>query len=111
ESADRKLPLIIDAVNSLDGNQGVVFAMLGEDCPIPLAYVDKMRNTGTPFFRSPERAFRALAAVKRLARPADVTSAAATSSTARGVEARLDPGTVPEYRAKQLLARHGLKMP
>lgn len=108
ESADRKLPLIIDALRSLDGDQGVVFAMLGEDCPIPLAYVDQMRDTGTPFFRSPERAFRALAAVKRLA---DVTSADAVPSAARGVEAPLAPGTLPEYRAKQLLARRGLKMP
>lgn len=106
ESADRKLPLIIDAVSSLDGNPGVVFAMLGEDCPIPLAYVDKMRETGTPFFRSPERAFRALAAVKRLARPFDAIPAAA-----RGVEAPLAAGMIPEYRAKELLARRGLRMP
>jgi acyl-CoA synthetase (NDP forming) len=111
ESADRKLPLIIDALNSLDGNQGVVFAMLGEDCSIPLAYVDKIRDTGTPFFRSPERAFRALAAVKRLARLFDLIPTDAVPSAARGIEVPLDPGMVPEYRAKQLLARRGLKMP
>lgn len=111
ESADRKLPLIIDALNSLDGNQGVVFAMLGEDCPIPLAYVDKIRDTGTPFFRSPERAFRALAAVKRLARLADWIPTDAIPSATRSVAAPLLPGMLPEYRAKQLLARRGLKMP
>ena len=111
ESADRKMPHIIDALNSLDGNQGVVFAMLGEDCPISLAHVDKLRGTGTPFFRSPERAFRALAAVTRLARRASVTSADATSSRAHGVEPPLHPGTLPEYRAKQMLAQRGLKMP
>jgi acyl-CoA synthetase (NDP forming) len=115
ESADRKLPLIIDALHSLDGSQGVVFAMLGEDCPIPLAYVDKIRDTGTPFFRSPERAFRALAAVKRLARAFDEMRGdvlpTGASSAARSVEPPLDPGMVPEYRAKQLLARRGLKMP
>jgi acyl-CoA synthetase (NDP forming) len=111
ESADRKLPPIIDALSSLDGNQGVVFAMLGEECPIPLAHVDRIRNTGTPFFRSPERAFRALAAVKKLARLSNVTSADAIPSAVRNVEAPLEPGTVPEYRAKQLLARRGLKMP
>jgi acyl-CoA synthetase (NDP forming) len=107
ESADRKLPRIIDALRSLDGNQAVVFAMLGEDCPIPLTYVDQIRDTGAPFFRSPERAFRALAVVKRLARAFD----GIPPSTARGVEAPLDPGMLPEYRAKQLLARRGLKMP
>ena len=111
ESADRKLPLIIDALSSLDGKQGVVFAMLGEDCPIPPAYVDKIRDTGTPFFRSPERAFRALAAVKRLARLSDLHPADVISADARRGEAPLDPGMIPEYRAKQLLARCGLKMP
>ncbi len=111
ESADRKLPLIIEALSSHDGNQGVVFAMLGEDCPIPLGYLDKMRATGTPFFRSPERAFRALAAVKRLARQPDVTSAATVAPAARDAKAPLVPGTVPEYRAKQMLALRGLQMP
>ncbi|NLG78071.1 MAG: acetate--CoA ligase family protein [Xanthomonadaceae bacterium] len=109
ESANRKMPHIIDALSSLDGNQGVVFAMLGEDCPIPLTHVDELRATGTPFFRSPERAFRALAAVKRLANGTGLLSADATGSRARATP--LDPGTLPEYRAKQMLAQHGLKMP
>src|SRR5690606_15299297 len=64
-----------------------------------------------PFFRSPERAFRALAAVKRVARWSNVTSADAIPSAARGTQARLEPGTIPEYRAKQLLERQGLKTP
>ncbi len=108
ESADRKMPHIVDALSSRDRNQGVVFAMLGEDCPISLAHVNALRATGTPFFRSPERAFRALAAVKRLARSAR-SSADVTASSARAK--RLHPGTLPEYRAKQLLAERGLKMP
>jgi acyl-CoA synthetase (NDP forming) len=105
-SADRKMPPIVDALRASDGNQAVVFAMLGEDCPIPMAHVENIRATGTPFFRSPERAFRALAALKKLARaPADIAPAA------RNVATRLEPGTLPEYRAKQLLADRGLKMP
>ena len=83
DSADRKLPRIIDALSSLDGNQAVVFAMLGEDCPIPAAYVERIRNTGTPFFRSPERAFRALAALKGLARqPAAIAPAVGSVAVA-----------------------------
>lgn len=106
DSANRKLPPIIDALRSLDGKQTVVFAMLGEDCPIPTALVDQIRETGTPFFRSPERAFRALAALKKMARtPATIGHAA------RGSEAPLEPGIVPEYRAKRLLAGWGLQMP
>ena len=106
DSADRKLPPIIDALGALDGHQAVVFAMLGEDCPIPVAYVDRIRATGTPFFRSPERAFRALAALKKVARVPPVIA----SATPGGAVA-LEPGILPEYRAKQLLARCGLKIP
>jgi acyl-CoA synthetase (NDP forming) len=106
DSADRKLPRIIDALGSLDGRQAVVFAMLGEDCPIPVAHVERIRKTGTPFFRSPERAFRALAALKSLAR-----LPTATVPIARGMAAPLEAGVLPEYRAKQLLAACGLQMP
>ncbi|MEP7245594.1 MAG: acetate--CoA ligase family protein [Gammaproteobacteria bacterium] len=105
-SAERKLPTIIEALSSYKGNQAVVFAMLGEDCPIPLSFVDGIRATGTPFFRSPERAFRALAALKELAR-----KPSAITLTVRSGAAALEPGTIPEYRAKQLLERQGLKMP
>jgi acyl-CoA synthetase (NDP forming) len=106
DSAERKLPPIIDALGSFAGNQAVVLAMFGEDCPIPGTYVDRIRDTGTPFFRSPERAFRALAALQSLVR-----TPAAFAPAARSVATPLEPGILPEYRAKQLLTRWGLKVP
>jgi acetate---CoA ligase (ADP-forming) len=109
QSADRKLPPIVDALRSSAGNQAVVFAMLGEDCPIPMAHVESIRAAGVPFFRSPERAFRALAALKKLARPSTVIHGAAPAG--RSAATPIEAGTVPEYRAKQLLAGRGLKMP
>jgi acyl-CoA synthetase (NDP forming) len=106
DSADRKMPPIIDALGKFEGKQPVLFAMLGEDCPIPTIHVDKVRATGTPFFRSPERAFRALAALKGMAStPAAIPIAVRSAATA------LAPGVVPEYKAKELLASRGLKMP
>jgi acyl-CoA synthetase (NDP forming) len=105
ESADRKLPPIIAALEAFGGRKAVVFAMLGEDCPIPGAHIDAIRATGTPFFRSPERAFRALAA---LAAP---IAAAPGPSVRIPVGPRLESGTVTEYEAKQLLARLGVRMP
>jgi acyl-CoA synthetase (NDP forming) len=111
DSADRKLPPIIEALESFEGKQAIVFAMLGEDCPIPMTHVERIRAAGTPFFRSPERAFRALAALKWLARRSNGTQAAATASAARGAAVPFEPGALPEYRAKQLLARRGLKIP
>jgi acyl-CoA synthetase (NDP forming) len=110
-SADRKLPPIIDALRSADREQPVVFAMLGEDCPIPVTHVESIRATGTPFFRSPERAFRALAAVRKLARRSAVEQTAAGAPAVRRAATPLEPGTLPEYRAKQMLADRGLKMP
>jgi acetate---CoA ligase (ADP-forming) len=104
-SADRKLPPIIATLEQLDGRQAVLFAMLGEDCPIPQAYVDRIRAAGVPFFRSPERAFRALAALKGMRNPT------AIKPPAGGIGARLEPGVVPEYRAKEMLAASGVKMP
>ena len=105
-SADRKLPPIIDALDAFAGNQSVVFAMLGEDCPIPEGYVARIRDTGTPFFRSPERAFRTLVALKGLERTPDALALAVRNNAAA-----LEPGVMPEYRAKQLLARLGLHIP
>jgi acyl-CoA synthetase (NDP forming) len=106
DSADRKMPPIIDALGKFDGKQPVLFAMLGEDCPIPMTHVDRVRATGTPFFRSPERAFRALAALKSMA-----PTPAAIPVAARSAAKPLTAGVVPEYRAKELLADRGLKMP
>ena len=101
ESADRKLPPIVAALDRLGGRVPTVFAMLGEDCPIPQGHIDAIRATGVPFFRSPERAFRALAA---LGGSAEVRH----RPCLEGAAMRLAPGDWPEHRAKALLARHGL---
>lgn len=105
-SADRKLPPIIEALGAFAGRQSVVFAMLGEDCPIPEGHVARIRDTGTPFFRSPERAFRALVALKGLE-----LEPAVIAPPARPAESWIEPGVMPEYRAKRMLARLGLSIP
>ncbi len=104
EAADRKMPPIIDALKALTGRKPVVFAMLGEDCPIPEVHVEAVRATGAPFFRSPERAFRALA---QLTRPAGIELAPA-GETLAAPGAQLPSGTIPEYRAKAFLAEFGV---
>ncbi len=104
EAADRKLPPIIDALRDLAGRKPVVFAMLGEDCPIPEHHVDAIRATGTPFFRSPERAFRALAQLTRGNAAGIVPPAERGGKDAPALPA----GTMPEYQAKPFLAEFGL---
>lgn len=105
ESADRKLPPIIAALQAFGGRKAVVFAMLGEDCPIPAAQIDAIRATGTPFFRSPERAFRALSALTAAVPESPDTSVRVP------VVSPLEGGTIAEYEAKQLLASLGVSMP
>lgn len=103
EAADRKLPPIVEALRNLEGRKPVVFAMLGEDCPIPEHHIEAIRATGTPFFRSPERAFRALAGLTR----SSTVELAPPPEPAPDPD-RLPPGIMPEYRAKPFLARFGL---
>jgi acyl-CoA synthetase (NDP forming) len=104
EAADRKMPPIVDALQALGGRKPVVFAMLGEDCPIPEGHIEAVRATGVPFFRSPERAFRALA---QLTRAGGIELAPADDLKLKtGPE--LPSGTIPEYRAKALLAEFGV---
>lgn len=104
ESADRKMPPIIDALRELNGRKPVVFAMLGEDCQIPERHVTDVRATGTPFFRSPERAFRALA---QLTKPNNVETLPLLEVSETQVK-KLPSGMIPEYRAKPLLAKFGI---
>lgn len=99
-----KMPPVVDVVRRFAGERTMVFAMLGEDAPVPQDYVEEIRAAGVPFFRSPERALRALALLSRHAAlpPAD------TTATEPEPAAPLPAGIVPEYRAKRLLADAGL---
>jgi succinyl-CoA synthetase beta subunit len=81
----------------------------GHFCETPIApeIVDAVRAAGVPFFRSPERALRALARFTLWA------TAAPDSGTPAPVPAadRLPCGITPEYAAKDILQRAGLPMP
>ncbi|HEY6258058.1 MAG TPA: acetate--CoA ligase family protein, partial [Xanthobacteraceae bacterium] len=81
-------------------------AMLGEDSEVPPEIIAKLRSLGVPFFRSPERALRALA---RLA--AQRVPQGGISAPMQGAGKRLPPGVIPEYMAKQLLREVGIPVP
>ena len=78
----------------------VMFAMLGEDGEVAPEMIAELRDLGVPFFRSPERALRALGAAGRPARAAASVSRLAR----RPAGARLPTGVIPEYAAKRILA-------
>lgn len=105
--AVRKMPPVIEAMRRYVDTHTVVFAMLGEESPIPDTIVKEVRDAGIPFFRSPERALRALARFSAWADAAAEAAGPATVPTA----ARLPAGVIPEHAAKDILERAGLRMP
>ena len=57
----RKVEPIIDALAGAEPPKPVMFAMMGEDTEVAPEMIAEFRALGVPFFRSPERALRALA--------------------------------------------------
>src|SRR5450631_901621 len=73
--SQRKMAPIIAALEESGPRKPVVFAMLGEDCEVPPEIIVRLRSLGVPFFRSPERALRALARLAGLRAPPSGSSA------------------------------------
>jgi acyl-CoA synthetase (NDP forming) len=107
QMAARKMAPVLDALRHWSKSRTVIFAMLGDETPIAPEIVDAVRAAGVPFFRSPERALRALARFTLWA------TAVPDSGTPAPVPAadRLPCGITPEYAAKDILQRAGLPMP
>jgi acyl-CoA synthetase (NDP forming) len=106
--SQRKMAPIIAALEESGPRKPVVFAMLGEDCEVLPEIIAKLRSLGVPFFRSPERALRALARLAGLQAPPPGSSARPAIERA---DKRLPPGVIPEYVAKGLLAAAGIPVP
>ncbi|WP_422057211.1 acetate--CoA ligase family protein [Sphingomonas sp.] len=101
----RKFPAIIDAVTALNPEKPVIFAGIDDGAEVPAEYVAGLRAIGVPYFPSPDRAFRAL---RHLGKLAERDFATADSAP---VALDLPSGVIPEYRAKQLLAPVGIPFP
>lgn len=113
--AARKMPPVLAAMRAATATHMVVFAMLGEDTPIAESIIDDIRAAGIPFFRSPERALRAIAAMSASAAAQQAASgtphARVVAPDLAAAADRLPGGTIAEHRAKDLLAAAGLPMP
>ncbi len=109
--AARKTEPVLKAIRSMPSRKPMVYAMLGDEAEVPNDYVGQFRALGIPFVRSPDRVIRALATVTRLGARLARPSKAATAEHAAPAGARLQPGIVPEHRAKPLLAAAGVSVP
>lgn len=105
KTSNAKFPTILAALRELPRTKAVLFAGLDEGAVVPRPYVDELRALKVPYFPAPDRAFRALArCMPRAARP----PAAAVPLQFKG---SLQPGVIPEYLAKRLLAPLGFPFP
>jgi acyl-CoA synthetase (NDP forming) len=103
----RKVQPILDMLRDTKPAKPVMFAMLGEDAEVAPDVISEFRALGVPYFRSPERALRALARVTQFA-------ARPPPSPARHIPraaTRLPAGVIPEHAAKPLLKAAGIPVP
>lgn len=87
----------------------VILNIVGDDYPLDERFMAEVRESGIPFFRSPERALRAMAAVSAYA---DALAAANDAAPAETVAMTVPgAGVIPEYIGKRVLADLGIAVP
>lgn len=104
---EKKIDYLLPVYQRAD--KPIVFALIGDDYPLAPAFVQKVRACGIPFFRSPERAMRAMKLVSdyagaRLAAEDRDTRAAPVLDLPAG-------GPVVEHLGKRALADAGVRVP
>jgi acyl-CoA synthetase (NDP forming) len=87
----------------------VALAFLGDNWPLSEECLVDIKDSGVPFFRSPDRAMRAFAHMMRYGRTLVETQQRADVSVA--VSGTVPPGPVVEYRGKAMFAEAGIAVP
>ncbi|AIT79350.1 acetate--CoA ligase family protein [Novosphingobium pentaromativorans] len=100
-----KFPAVLEALEGGEGGKTVVFAGLDEGAEVPREWLARLRAAGIACFPSTERALRAIARLTHRRRPGGDTAIDPMPL------AQLESGTIPEYRAKQVLASAGIAFP
>ena len=88
----------------------VIIGLLGDEVNVPASIITDARAAGIPFFRSPERALRALARLTTYGRSVE------RARTRQAVVPIVPPpltggGTLTEYASKAYIARLGIPVP
>jgi len=104
-TSGRKLPAIIQAIQTLKPTKPVLVAGLDEGAAVPPELVVALRELDVPFFSSAERVFRAIAALNRNA------TRHRTAPAGHGERVQTPRGVVPEYLAKDVLKTIGIAIP
>ncbi len=103
-----KFPPIQKALEGGDLGKPLVFAGVDEGANVPQEYIDGLASAGIPYFRSTERAYRAIARLADLSKR-DLTDNTPDPIVLDGLADEC--GVIPEYKAKALLAPAGIAFP
>ena len=88
----------------------VAFVIMGDESPLDERFVRLVHDSHVPFFRSPDRALRAMAHVHQRSRALQ-RAGDRVSARPAGMNARLPAGPLAEYKGKQLLSSIGIAVP
>ncbi len=86
----------------------VAVAYMGDDYPLDDQFIQEIRESGIPFFRSPDRALRAIA---RLSAHGDAQQVISDSNHRASVKVSGNAGSMAEWKGKQVLKTLGLRVP
>ena len=104
QMAKGKMPPVIEVMREWANKQATIFTLIGQDTKIPDEIITEVRESGVPFFRSFERALRAIGTLTRweasVPAPGKLTVAKAEPIPA---------GVIAEFRSKDILETSGLK--
>ncbi|MDT8760181.1 acetate--CoA ligase family protein [Sphingomonas psychrotolerans] len=94
---------------ALGSAKPVAVAITGDESVLDTEFVAAMRASETPLFRSPERAMRAFAAVRRYAGALHAIDD--RTPPAAGLARWAETGVKPEYQGKEFLRSIGVRVP
>ncbi len=89
----------------------VILNIIGDDYPLDEKFMADVRASGIPFFRSPERAMRAMAAVAAYAEALAAVDAPKAAPASTAPVPVPGSGTIVEYEGKRVLAALGIGVP
>lgn len=107
-TAEKKLPSIIAAIETLKPEKPVIYAGLDEGAEVPPELISKLRTLGVACYPTAERAIRAIATLSRAP-----GGKAPVRPSSRKIDVTLPSGAgvVPEYLSKTILREAGLAFP
>jgi len=108
-TSNRKFPPILDALRAIRPAKPVIFAGLDEGAEIDPRFVAELWSINVPFFPTTERALRALACLTRAGERAKLRKTRTMEPVV--LPFVLEPGVLPEYRSKEVLAAAGISVP